>query len=56
MIEYVFLTIGISITCYAIIAFTYRTIKGEAFSPNLKKMVRLAFDVFWGIGQCSNAQ
>lgn len=50
IIEFISIVIGLAIVLYAVCAFVYRLIKGQPFWPNFKKMVKLAFDGFWGIG------
>jgi hypothetical protein len=49
-LQWVFITIGLSIMLYAIISFAYKLVKGEPLWPNLKRKINLFFDGFWGIG------
>ena len=50
LFELITFLIGMVIILYAIIAFIYRLVKGEAFRTNLKRMLKLLFDGLWGIG------
>jgi len=50
LLELIAIIIGLLIILYAIIAFTYRIFKGEPFWPNFKRMLKLLFDGFWGMG------
>jgi len=49
-VQIISILIGLSIMVGAIIVFLWRIIKREPFWPSFKKMVRLFFDGFWGMG------
>jgi hypothetical protein len=49
-LDILFILIGLLIMVGAIIVFFFSIIKRKPFWPSFKKMVRLFFDGFWGIG------
>ena len=49
-IETIFFLISLLIMAGAIFIFLYRIIRRKPFWPSFKKMARLFFDGFWGMG------
>jgi len=49
-IEAIFFLISLLIMAGAIFIFLYRIIKRKPFWPSFKRMAKLFFDGFWGMG------
>lgn len=50
ILEWLTISVGISVMSYALVSFLYRVIKGEPLWPSLKKANKIFWDGFWGVG------